>query len=129
MLEPHEVISVQNKGPYTFRAALIWCVVEPMKDQQLDAISCNRIGVMKTGPRDTAQHHFEIEKKCEDFGVNEGINKMYMIDFNKLNLKSDHPIIRKLEGISNEGKTILRIMEKKTCKMGNHYQIPLSLQN
>ena len=65
VLEPHEVISIQNKGPYTFRAALIWCVVEPMKDQQLDAISCNRIGVIKTGPQDTAQHHFEIEKNVK----------------------------------------------------------------
>ena len=27
-----------------------------------------------------------------------------MIDFNKPNLKSDHPIIRKLEGISNRVK-------------------------
>ena len=52
-----------------------------------------------------------------------------MIDFNKPSLRNDHPIIGKLEGISYEDKRFLKIMEKETCKMGNHYQIPLLLQD
>ena len=81
-LEPLEVITSQDKGPYAFRKALGWCVVGPMKSQQLDVISCNRIGVMKAGTQDTAEHHFKIEKRCEDFGATEMLKKMYMIDFN-----------------------------------------------
>ena len=61
-IEPLDVIPSQDKGPYAFRTALGWCV-EPMKAQQLDVVSCNRIGVTKAGAEDTAEHHFEIEKK------------------------------------------------------------------
>ena len=100
-----------------------------MRAQQLDVNSCNRIGVMKAGTQDTAEHHFEIEKKCEDFCVKEILKQMYMIDFNEPSLRNDHPIIEKLEGISYEDKRFLKIMEKETCKMGNHYQIPLPLQD
>ena len=82
-LEPHEVIPSQDKGSYAFRIALGWCVVGPMKAQQLDVISCNRIGVMKAVTQDTAEHHFEIEKECENFGVKEMLKKMYMTDFNE----------------------------------------------
>ena len=64
--KPLEVIPGQDKGPYTFRTALRWCVVGPMKTQQLDLISCNRIGVMKASPQDTAEHQFEIEKKLKN---------------------------------------------------------------
>ena len=52
-----------------------------------------------------------------------------MIDFNKPSLRNDHPIIGKLEGIPYEDKRFLKIMEKEICKMGNHYQIPLPLQD
>ena len=98
-LEPLEVIPSQDKDSYAFRTALGWCVVGPMKAQQLDVISCNRIGVMKAVTQDTAEHHFEIEKECENFGVKEMLKKMYMADFNDPSLRSDHPIIVKLEGI------------------------------
>ena len=47
--KPHEIIPSQDKGPYAFRTALGWFVVEPMKAQLLDVISCNRIGVVKAG--------------------------------------------------------------------------------
>ena len=119
-LKPLEVIPGQDKCPYEFITALGKCVFGPMKVHQLDVISCNRIGVIKAGTQDTAEHHFEIEKKCEDFGVKEMLKKMYMIDFNEPSLRSDHPITGKLEGISYEDKRFLRIMEKETCKMGNH---------
>ena len=85
-----------------------------MRVQQLDVNSCNRIGVMKAGTQDTAEHHFEVEKKCEDFGVKEILKKMYMIDFNEPSLRNDHPIIGKLEGISYKDKRFLKIMEKET---------------
>ena len=120
-LEPLEVIPSQDKGPYEFRTTLGWCVVGPMKAQQLDVISCNRIGVMKAGTQDTAEHHFEDEKKCEDFGVKEIPKKIYMMDFNEPSFRSYHPIIGKLEEISYKDIRFLKTMEKETCKMGSHY--------
>ena len=111
-LEPLEVIPSQDAGPYAFRTALVWYVVGPIKAEQLDGISCYRIGVVKAVTQDTAEHHFEIEKKCEDFGVKEMLKSIYMMDLNETSLRSDHPIIGKLEGISYEDKRFLRIMER-----------------
>ena len=99
VLEPHEVIPGQDKGLYVFKIALGWCVVGPIKAQQLSVISCNRISVARAGTEDIAEHHFEIEKKCEDFDAKEMLKKMYMIDFNEPSIRSHHPIIGKLEGI------------------------------
>ena len=64
-IQPLEVIPSHDKGPYAFRAALGWCVVGPIKHQQLHMILHNTIGVMKAGTQDTAEHHFEIEKKVK----------------------------------------------------------------
>ena len=77
VLEPHEIIPSQDKGLYAFKIALGWCVVRPMKAQQLNVISCNRISVMRAGTEDILEHHFEIEKKCEDFDAKETLKKMY----------------------------------------------------
>ena len=68
-----------------------------MKAQQLNVISCKRIGVMKAGTHETAEHHFEIEKKSEDFGEKEMLKKMYMIDFTEASLRSGHPILKILK--------------------------------
>ena len=94
VLGPLEVIPSQDNSPYVFRTALGRCVVGLMKAQQLDVILCNRIGVMKAGTQDTAEHHFEIEKKFKDHVVKEMPKKMYIIDFNEPSLRNDHPIIR-----------------------------------
>ena len=64
-LEPLEVLPSQDKGPYAFRTALGWCVIGQMKAQQLNVISCNRIGIMKAGTKDTAECHFEVEKNVK----------------------------------------------------------------
>ena len=55
------------------------------------------------------------------------LKKIYMIDFNEPSVRRDHPIIVKHGGISCKSKIFFEIMEKKTCKIGNHYRIPLPL--
>ena len=81
-LEPVEVIPRQNDGPYVFKTALGWCLVGPIKAQCHNAVSCNPIAAIKADSRKMAEHHFEIEKGCEDIGVKEMLKKMYMTDFN-----------------------------------------------
>ena len=68
-LEPMEVIPRQNDGPYAIKTALGWCVVGPIKAQYHNVVSCNRIAVIKADSGKMAEHHFEIEKGCEDIGV------------------------------------------------------------
>ena len=71
-LEPVEIIPRQNNGPYTIRTTLSWCVVGPVKAQYHNAVSYNRIAVIKADSGKMTEHHFEIEKwceECEDIGV------------------------------------------------------------
>ena len=128
-LEPAEVIPRQNDGPYAIRIALGWCVVDPIKAQCHSVVSCNRIAVIKADSGKMAEHHFEIEKGCEDIGEKEMLKKMYMTDFNKPCLKDADPVTKGLKEISYEDKRFLKIMQKEILKVGKHHQLPLPLRN
>ena len=67
-LQPLEVIPSQQDGPYAYRTILGWCVVGPMVDKKLDAVSCNWITVPQL-------FHFEVQNKCEDIGIKETLMK------------------------------------------------------
>ena len=90
-----EVIPRQNDGPYAIRTALGWCVVGPIKAQCHNVVSCNRIAVIKADSGQMADHHFDIEKGCEDIGVKEMLKKMYMTNFNEPCLKDVDPASQK----------------------------------
>ena len=68
-LAPAEVMPRRNDRPYAIRTGLGWCVVGPIKAQCHNAVSCNRIAVIKADSGTMGEHHFEIEKGCEDIGV------------------------------------------------------------
>ena len=70
-LQPLEVIPCQQNGPYAYRTILGWCVVGPMVDKKLDAVSCNWITVPQAENGSIAKHHFEVQNKCEDIGIKE----------------------------------------------------------
>ena len=125
-LEPVEVIPRQNDGPYAIRIALGWCVVDPIKAQCHNVVSCNRIAVIKADSGKMAEHHFEIEKGCKDIGVKEMLKKIYMADFNEPCLKDADPVTKGLKGIY-EDKCFLKIMQKEISKVGKHHQLPLPL--
>ena len=120
-LEPVEVIPRQNDGPYVFRTALGWCLVGPIKAQCHNAVSCNPIAAIKADSRKMAEHHFEIEKGCEDIGVKEMLKKMYMTDFNEPCLNDADQVPKGLKEISYEDKMFLKIMQKEISKVGKHH--------
>ena len=68
ILQPLEVIPSQQDGPYAYSTILGWCVVGPMVDKKLDAVSCNWITVPQL-------FHFEVQNKCEDIGIKETLMK------------------------------------------------------
>ena len=76
-----------------------------------------------------AEHHFEIEKGCEDIDVKEMLKKMYMTDFNEPCLKDADPVTKGLKEISYEDKRFLKIKQKGILKVGKHHQLPLPLKN
>ena len=65
-LEPVEVIPWQNDGPYAIKTAFGWCVVGLIKAQCHNTVLCNQIAVTEADGGKMAEHHFEIEKGCED---------------------------------------------------------------
>ena len=67
-----------------------------------------------------AEHHFEIEKGCEDIGVKEMLKKMYMTDFNEPCLKDADPVTKGLKEISYEDKRFLKIMQREISKVGKY---------
>ena len=94
-LEPVDIMPRQNDGPYAIRTALGWCVVGPIKARCHNVVSCNRIAVIKADSGQMADHHFDIEKGCEDIGVKEMLKKMYMTNFNEPCLKDVDPASQK----------------------------------
>ena len=127
-LEPVEVIPRQNDGPYAIRTAVGWCVVGLIKAQCHNAVSCNQIAVIKADSGKMAEHYFEIEKGCEDIGVNETLQKMYTIDFNEPCLEDADPVTKGLKKIYDD-KRFLKIMQKEISNIGKHHQLPLPLRN
>ena len=100
-----EVIPRQNDGSYAIRTALGWCVVGPLKAQCYNVASCNQIVVIKADSAKMAEHHFEIEKGCEDIDVKEMLKEMYMTDFSEPCLKDADPVTKGLKEISYEDKS------------------------
>ena len=122
-----EVIPRQNYGPYAIRTTLGWYIVGPIKAECHNVVSCNRIAVIKADSGKMAEHHFEIEKGCEDIGAKEMLKEMYMNDFNEPCLKSADPVTKGFKEISYVDKRFLKIMQKEISKAGKHHQFPLPL--
>ena len=93
-LEPVEFIPRQNDEPYAIRAALGWCTVGPIKAQCHNIVSCNRTAVIKADSGKMTEHHFEIEKGCENIGVKVMSKKIYMTDFNESCLQDADPVTK-----------------------------------
>ena len=79
--EPLEVLRSQENGPYAIRTALGWCVIGPIDMKDGKIISCNRIAVTVASKGGTARHHFAIEDKCQEVGIQEMLMKLFMQDF------------------------------------------------
>ena len=80
-LEPLEVIPSQGNGPYAIRTALGSCVIRPIDIKDGKTIPCNWIAVTEANKGGTARHHFAIEDKCQQLGIQEMLMKFYMQDF------------------------------------------------
>ena len=59
-LEPKEVTSSRESGPYVVKTILGWCVVGPIfcRSKNVDKISCNCVLVEEAGSQNLGKHHF-----------------------------------------------------------------------
>ena len=73
-LEPMEIISSRNGGPYPYRTKLGWCIVGPITTSRNDgSVKCHGIAVKDVASGKMAPHHFVLddEPKIEDVGIKE----------------------------------------------------------
>ena len=88
-----------------------------MKDGK--TISCNRIAVTEAGSGATAKHHFAIEDKCHNVGIQEMLIKLYIQDLWDQNLRKDE-ICDAIQKVSYKDKKFTKMMNEKTVNIGSH---------
>ena len=112
-LEPLEVIPSQGNWPYAIRTALGWCVIGPIDMKDDKTIPCNQIAVTEASKGGIARHHFAIEDKCQEVGIQEMLMKLYMQDFVEPKTTKDE-ICDALQEVSCEGKKFIKMMNEET---------------
>ena len=116
VLEPLEVIPSQGNGPYAIRTALGCCVIGPIDMKDGKTISCNQIAVTEASSGGTVRHHFAIEDKCQEVGIQEMPMKFYMQDFVEPKTTKDE-ICDALQEVSHEDKKFIKMMNEETENM------------
>ena len=131
-LEPKEVISGQNWGPYVFKTLLGWCIGGPMINQtKAGKFGCNRIMLASTDTVKPGCHYFTVPIKVRETSIEKMLKKIYEHDFvepesqysfnNKINFNYDN--------LSKNDRRFLELMEREAVKINGHYQLPLPLKD
>ena len=97
-----------------------------MKDDK--TIPCNQIAVTEASKGGIARHHFAIEDKCQEVGIQEMLMKLYMQDFVEPKTTKDE-ICDALQEVSYEDKKFIKMMNEETVEIGWHYQTPLPFRS
>ena len=81
-LEPKEVISSSESGPYVGKTILGWCVVGPISctSKNGDKVSCNCVSVEEAGSQNLEKHHFCIIIEMKGTGIKDKLNKIYHVE-------------------------------------------------
>ena len=112
-LEPMEIISNMNGGPYAYRTKLRWCFVGPITTSRNDgSVKCHRMTVKDIASGKIAPHHFVLddEPRIEDIGIKEMLERMYYSDFCECNHLQVNSILDNIEDISREDRKFLDIL-------------------
>ena len=131
-LEPREVVSSQNRGPYAFKTVLGWCIVGPMINQTKGGkFCCNKIILASADTVKLARHYFTVPTKVKETSIENMLKKIDEQDFiepesqysvnNKINLNYDN--------LSKNDRTFLELIEREAVKIDEHYQLPLPLKD
>ena len=80
-------------------------------------ISCNRIAITEDSSGGTARHHFAIEDKCQEVGIQEMLMKLYMQDFVEPKTTQDE-VCDAVQEVSNKDKKFIKMMNEETVKIG-----------
>ena len=115
-LEPLEVISSQDDGPFAYKSRLGWCINGPMEATRSKTV-CNIIQVRES--IDGESHFFSVKEVLKDRSIKNMIIATSSLDFNE----SD-----KQASMSVEDCRFLKLMQSNEHKDG-HYYLPLPLRS
>ena len=123
-LEPLQVISSREEGPYAKRSRLGWCVVGPSVDKERVGMKCNRIKVC-TSAKDVTYESPRIPQvvlrtKISDNTIADALQEMYRTDFIEREGEKN--------GLSKEDRVFLDMMKNNICFSKGHYTLPLPLR-
>ena len=125
-LEPQEVISSADNGPYASRSLLGWRVIGPISTPNVNNnVACYRIGVkiamVDSSTETPSRHHLTLSSKVNDVSITQRLEDMYQLDFPEENAEKI--------ALSNEDERFLRIMKSSVSKVAGHYQLPLPFRS
>ena len=91
-------------------------------------ISCNPVAMQDAAIGKTASHHFGISSKVKDINAKQMLENIYNTEFfeSRLGLGIEAP--SNMEAISFEDQKILKLMHEKKRKVGEHFEMSLSLK-
>ena len=130
-LEPQEVISCKNGGPFAFSSHSAWCVIGPStKTKKKGAISCNRIVVQDAVLGNCAFHHFGVSSHIKDVSARQMLMTVNNTEFcERKGLESTGIGTTHIEEFSDENRRFLQMMDKNSRKFGTDYELPLLLKD
>ena len=138
-LEPLEIISSRNDGPYVYRTKLGWCTVGSIVNKSGNkSVKCNRIAVKDVISGKVFSHRFKIDSRLKksEVGVKEMFERIFHNGFSEVKqlqlniVENIDEISRKnIDEISREDKKFLKILETETKENGNNYEVPLPLKD
>ena len=124
------MIPSKNDGPFTFRITLGWCAVGSLpRLSNKNSISCHRIIMQGALLGAILPHHFGVSNKVKDINGKQMLTAIYNADFNEDKTGRLGQSLVNIEEISFEDRKFVKMMDENSKKVGNYYQLPLSLKN
>ena len=125
-LEPHQVITSKEDGPFAYRTLLGWCVVGPVDCKSNGGtVQCHftnmRVDVQDVVTGNQTDHHFSMKPTVKDNAISDALNAMYNIEFHEENSEA--------KGLSNEDEKFLRILRESVKRSGGHYEVALPFRD
>ena len=115
-------------GLYALQTILCWYIVGPIESTsgKVGAVTkLLRVKLELIRFRATTLKYKIRWRKVEESGIKEMFERMYQLDFSKSNAKVHDVMTKKLEDISYGDNKFLKLMDKQTVKVSNHYQTAL----
>ena len=116
--------------PLAFRTPSGWCVVEVLtKFGKESSISCNQIVVQDAATGNIASYHFGISSKAKDINAKQMLKKIYNTEFCESGLGLGIEASNNMEDISFEDQKFLKLMDEKSRKVRERFEIYLPLKD